>query len=127
MIISTEPTTLHTILVQNQINQVRMNQLSPTEITGVSLLPYHLTYYQLILNQIDLYQSEIIINLDIVQKIQETKDELINEYSPSEDKIVFSRLDTNMSSNCNFCKKIAYYEDNNNKLYCWFHRTQYED
>jgi len=123
MIISTELTTLLKIL--NQIYQ--MNQFLTTELTGVSLLPYHSTYYQLIINQINLYQSEIIINLDIVQKIQEEKDELIQEYSSSEEKPVFSRLDTNVSSNCNFCKKIAYYEDNNNKLYCWFHRTQYED
>ena len=120
MIISTELTTL--LKIPNQ-----MNQFSTTELTGVSLLPYHSTYYQLIINQINLYQSEIIINLDIAQKIQEEKDELIHEYSSSEEKPIFSRLDTNVSSNCNFCKKNAYYEDNNNKLYCWFHRTQYED
>ena len=120
MIISTELTTLLKIPVQ-------MNQLSTNQLSNVSLLSNRLTYYQLIINQINLYQSEIIINLDIAQKIQEKNDELIHEYSSLEEKPTFSRLDTNISSNCNFCKKNAYYEDNNNKLYCWFHRTQYED
>jgi hypothetical protein len=41
-------------------------------------------------------------------------------------KIDFSRVDLIKNIKCNFCIKIAYYQDINDKYYCWFHRSQYE-
>jgi hypothetical protein len=40
---------------------------------------------------------------------------------------IFSRLITDVSQKCNFCNKTSYYQDMENKLYCWFHRSQFEE
>jgi hypothetical protein len=97
-------------------------------------LKYQITYHKLILNQIKLYQNEIIINLKLNHFIQEENLKLIEnntelvKNNKELEKLVFSRLNTVVNTTiCSFCKKIAYYEDTDNKLYCWFHRIQHED
>ncbi len=40
--------------------------------------------------------------------------------------IEFSRINVIENIKCNFCNKISYYQDINDKYYCWFHRSQYE-
>jgi hypothetical protein len=77
------------------------------------------------LNQIQTTLNQILTNIknyheisSILKTIIVIKD--INEI------IEFTRIDSPTKINCSFCKKLSYYQDNDNKYYCWFHRSQYE-
>ena len=75
-------------------------------------------------NQITQHLNQILTSL---LKYKEVIDSIELIY-PKEDigKIDFSRINNSGNNKCNFCIKIAYYLDTNNKYYCWFHRSQYE-
>jgi hypothetical protein len=78
-------------------------------------------YNQLIISQILSQMNQISTNLQKFQKLSNS----IEENLPVEN-VEFSRVDTGINIKCNFCTKISYYQDTNNKYYCWFHRSQYE-
>ena len=80
-------------------------------------------YYQTIVNRILLHQTQINTH---IQQNTDQKTYIQNlKINDSLDPI-FSRIVDNVSTKCNFCNKTAYYNDNDNKLYCWFHRSQFE-
>jgi hypothetical protein len=70
-------------------------------------------------NQILVQMNQISTNMQKFKQIIKT---LNNELLILE----FSRISISSNIKCNFCQKISYYQDNNNKYYCWFHRSQYE-
>ena len=81
-------------------------------------------YNQMIINQISFQMNQILIS---IKKYNDIIDSIGMIY-PKKDlsKIDFSRVDLIKNIKCNFCIKIAYYQDINDKYYCWFHRSQYE-
>jgi len=75
------------------------------------------------------YQIETIdtVQEDLEEDLEEDHEEDQEEDLVKQDNnLIFSRIDSNMMSVCNFCKKFASYHDMENKNYCWFHRLQYE-
>ena len=78
-----------------------------------------------ILNQMHIQTKEISINIQKLNHLMRTIDALI----PPKKNVVnieFSRINVIENIKCNFCNKISYYQDINDKYYCWFHRSQYE-
>lgn len=80
-------------------------------------------------SQISTYSKKFTKNINTIKNfIINDNDEL--SISDDEDKIIpiFSRItnDSNISK-CNFCNKPPHYQDMENKLYCWFHRSQFEE
>lgn len=80
-------------------------------------------YYQTVINRILLHQTQI--NTYIQQNTNQ-KNYIQNLKINDSIDPVFSRIENNTVTKCNFCNKTAYYNDNDNKLYCWFHRSQFE-
>lgn len=80
--------------------------------------------FNLINNQIALMVLEVPHEDD--QEEIEYQEDLENEKVSINEHPIFSRIDSNTHTICNFCKKIASYHDMENKKYCWFHRSQYE-
>ena len=83
-------------------------------------------YYQMIINLLIIQQAQIVTSLQNYTTITNSIKNLIGNVSLSETPI-FSRLITDVSQKCNFCNKTSYYQDMENKLYCWFHRSQFEE
>jgi len=81
-------------------------------------------YYQTVINRILLHQIQI--NTHIQQQNIDQKIYIQNLKINDSSDPIFSRIVDNVSTKCNFCNKTAYYNDNDNKLYCWFHRSQFE-
>jgi len=84
-------------------------------------------YFQMIINLITLQQTQISLS---IKKFTQQK-----IYFPAMTTMVieetnntpvFSRITTDIIKKCNFCTKTSYYQDMENKLYCWFHRSQFE-
>jgi len=81
-------------------------------------------YYQTVINRILLHQIQI--NTHIQQQNIDQKIYIQNLKVNDSTNPIFSRIVDDTVTKCNFCNKNAYYNDNDNKLYCWFHRSQFE-
>jgi len=67
--------------------------------------------------------KNLIININKNHPLDSTSNQEL-EISLTNNR-VFSRT-VNNSVKCNSCTKPAYYQDIEDKYYCWFHRSQYE-
>jgi hypothetical protein len=76
-------------------------------------------------NHITIQMNQISTNMQRFEDLMTTINNLIIE-KKDEKNLEFSRIDTDVTIKCNFCTKTSYYQDINNKYYCWFHRSQYE-
>lgn len=86
-----------------------------------------LNYNLMILNLINIQQNQITTNLKEYSTLITSLNEIIKKDDNNDEIPVFSRLDIQSDKKCGFCTKTPYYQDLNNKLYCWFHRSQFED
>ena len=77
----------------------------------------------MMINHITFYIDQKKLTL---KELQKTNQSIINIIGEIKDDIIkiFSRVDT--KTKCNFCPKISYYLDNDNKYYCWYHRSKFE-
>ena len=80
-------------------------------------------YYQTVINRILLHQTQI--NTHIQQNTNQ-KNYIQNLKINDSIDLVLSSIENTTVTKCNFCNKTAYYYNNYNKLYCWFHRSQFE-
>jgi len=82
------------------------------------------TFYQTIINLITIQHTQISSSLIKYNDLNTIlKNELIGKVI---DKLLFSRIIESKVKKCSFCNKQSYYEDNDHKLYCWHHRSQFE-
>jgi hypothetical protein len=84
----------------------------------------HTTYTlnETIINQISNQVNQILTN---IQKYNEVINTIHFTEKNKTNNLEFTRSGNSIIK-CNFCPKISYYQDTNNKYYCWFHRSQYE-
>jgi hypothetical protein len=103
-----------------------MNQSHLDDPISIMLLSMSITTmsFNLINHQIALIISDL-PTVDDLEEIEHQEDLEIKKHIINEHPI-FSRIESNTKIICNFCKKIASYNDMENNKYCWFHRSQYE-
>jgi len=81
---------------------------------------------QQILSQISLQTNQILTNIENFQKTTTVINTILNIKKNDVCENSFSRIDSDNIIKCNFCTKQSYYQDINNKYYCWFHRSNLE-
>ena len=64
--------------------------------------------------------------LTSLKKFTQQKNHIQDKLENEEEMPIFSRIVCDTIKKCNFCTKTSYYQDMENKLYCWFHRSQFE-
>lgn len=81
-------------------------------------------FLSLITNQLTFYTTNIKHTIDKIKETNQSILKIIHIDQKGEINKVFCRVET--SAKCNFCPKVSYYQDDDNKYYCWFHRSNYE-
>jgi cell shape-determining protein MreC len=78
-----------------------------------------------LITHISTHHQQILTSLNTIK----TTNQQIKDLLDTSEQIipVFSRIIEPNSNKCKFCTKSALYVDMENKYYCWFHRSQYEE
>ncbi len=87
-----------------------------------------MSYYQTLINIISTQYLQMSANIQKYQSQKNITDMYFQNINNDTCIPVFSRVTSDViAPKCNFCSKPSYYTDMENKFYCWFHRSQFEE